>query len=281
MFFETVMAIYGQYGRVVDQNAIEDKFNDWASKKLFLIADEVVARAELFHVKNKLKHLITGDWIRINPKNVTAYDEKNHCNLVFLSNEAQPLVLEPGDRRYAVIWTPPELPVDFYALIKREIDNGGIEALHDYLLNLDLGDFAPHTRPPLTGSKQELITLGLDSTERFYQAWLDGEIDGMAPMPCLSTDLFGLYRRWCGTVGISRSAPLHVMLGRLAKRADCRKQVNRYLAPNGDAKQGTFIWPAKGPQEPPPEQMQAAWLGKCVDAFRFQAHDWMEAHPHA
>ena len=44
LFFECVMAIYGRYGRVIDQSAIEDKFNDWASRKLFLIADEVVAR---------------------------------------------------------------------------------------------------------------------------------------------------------------------------------------------------------------------------------------------
>ncbi|MBL7391299.1 primase-helicase family protein, partial [Escherichia coli] len=83
-----------------------DKFNDWASGKLFMIADEVVARQELFHIKNKLKALITGDCIRINPKNVAAHDERNHVNLVFLSNEKQPLVLEKDDRRFMVMWTP-------------------------------------------------------------------------------------------------------------------------------------------------------------------------------
>ena len=66
MFFEAVMAIYGEYGRIVDQSAVEDKFNDWASRKLFLIADEVVARLELYHTKNKLKGLVTGTSIRIN-----------------------------------------------------------------------------------------------------------------------------------------------------------------------------------------------------------------------
>lgn len=33
-----------------------------------MIADEVVARQELYHVKNKLKSFVTGEWIRINPK---------------------------------------------------------------------------------------------------------------------------------------------------------------------------------------------------------------------
>ena len=74
LIFEVVMEIYGCYGRIIGQDAIEDKFNDWASKKLFLIADEVVARSDLYHVKNKLKSFITGDWIRINPKNLMAYD---------------------------------------------------------------------------------------------------------------------------------------------------------------------------------------------------------------
>src|SRR5690606_38275103 len=72
MFFDEYMKLYGEYGRVLDQAALEDKFNDWASRKLFLLADEVVARTEVYHLKNKLKALITGDRIRINPKNVQA-----------------------------------------------------------------------------------------------------------------------------------------------------------------------------------------------------------------
>ena len=45
IFEDVVMRIYRDYGRVIDQDAIEDKFNDWASRKLFLIADEVLSRS--------------------------------------------------------------------------------------------------------------------------------------------------------------------------------------------------------------------------------------------
>jgi hypothetical protein len=100
LFFEAVMRIYGEYGSVIDQAAVEDKFNDWASRKLFMVADEVVARAELWHLKNKLKGIVTGTLIRINSKNVTAWEESNHVNLVFLSNERQPVAVESDDRRY-------------------------------------------------------------------------------------------------------------------------------------------------------------------------------------
>ena len=84
---------------MLTQSALEDKFNsDWG-QKLFGVADEVVARGEMHHVKNFLKNLITSETIRINPKNLPAYTERNHINLVFLSNEKQPIVLENDDRR--------------------------------------------------------------------------------------------------------------------------------------------------------------------------------------
>src|SRR5690606_17139585 len=143
-------------------------FNDWASRKLFMIADEVVARTDLYHIKNKLKALITGNRIRINPKNYSAYWEQNHMNLVFLSNETMPVVLEEDDRRHCVIWTPATREVDFYAAVLTEIESGGPAALHDHLLNLDLGDFHTGSAAPLTEAKSNLIGLGLDSPTRWF-----------------------------------------------------------------------------------------------------------------
>ena len=138
------------YGRVVGQDQVEDKYNGWASRLLFLLADEVVARSDLYQVKNKLKSLITGDWIEINQKHVASYPERNHVNIVFMSNEPMPVVLEEDDRRHAVIWTPQKLDQAFYEKVFAEIDAGGVEALHDMLLSLPLEDFHPAMPPPDT-----------------------------------------------------------------------------------------------------------------------------------
>lgn len=218
MFFEAIMAIYGKYGRIVDQHAIEDKFNDWASCKLFLVADEVVARAELFHTKNKLKAFITGDWIRINPKNMAAHEERNHVNIVFLSNETQPLVLERDDRRYCVIWTPGKLPRDVYQDVNNEILAGGIAALHHYLLHLDLGDFKPWSEPPMTRAKTELIDFSMDSVDLFIHEWRSGE-SGFRFIPCLPMDLYGAYARWCKKNGESWPRNKKEFLGKIKKLA--------------------------------------------------------------
>jgi putative DNA primase/helicase len=266
MFFEAVMGIYGEYGRVVDQAAIEDKFNDWASKKLFLIADEVVARAELYHLKNKLKAFVTGDTIRINPKNVGAWEERNHVNVVFLSNETQPLVIERDDRRYTVIWTPKELPLAFYADVKDEIAAGGIEALHHHLLTLDLGEFAAHTRPPMTQAKADLIDMGMDSTERFWGEFTAGQIDGVPVLPVKSEDLYELYRTWCGRIGLPRYAPRPKFLAEIGRRTDATRTIARYWNGGTDPKQATFIFPNR--MDTPVGASQLEWLSQCVSTFR-------------
>jgi putative DNA primase/helicase len=216
LFFDAIKEIYGRYGLTVDQSAIEDKHNDWASAKLFLIADEVVARQELYHTKNKLKGFITNPDIRINPKHVAAHEEINHVNVVFLSNETQPLVLEKDDRRYTVIWTPDTLSDGFYQDIAKEIDAGAIAALHDYLLRLDLGDFKPWTKPPATKAKQDLIDVSLDSTQRFLRDWEQGETPYPVG-PAKSMDLYAAYLRWCRLNGVTKPRDSSQFLGYVGK----------------------------------------------------------------
>lgn len=206
-FFEAYGQIFGPYHRVLGQEALEDKFNaDWSEKKLFILADEVLARQDMYHIKNRLKGFITGDVIRVNPKNVAAHTEKNQMNIVFLSNERQPLVLENDDRRHCVIYVPPKLGDDFFHDLNTEIDNGGVAALHYYLLHLGLGDFKPWTRPPMTQAKRDLVDLSISSEERFLREWITGDIEGrdggIVPLaPCLGSSLYRLYGEWCEAHG--------------------------------------------------------------------------------
>jgi putative DNA primase/helicase len=206
-FFEAYATIFGNYGRVLGQEALEDKFNsDWAEKKLFILADEVLTQQDMYSIKNRLKGFITGGTIRVNPKNVAAHNEKNQMNICFTSNETRPLILENDDRRHCVIWVPPKLDDKFYDTVTIEINNGGIVALHDYLLLLDLGDFKPWTRPPMTSAKKDLIMQSVGSIERFLDDWRDLELEGQNSTtlpfcPCLGTSLYKVYEKWAQSVG--------------------------------------------------------------------------------
>lgn len=271
LFFEAVMKIYGEYGDVLDQSAVEDKFNDWASRKLFMIADEVVARSDVYHIKNKLKALITGDRLRINPKNFAAYWERNHLNLVFLSNESMPVVLEEDDRRHCVIWTPGKMPREYYSAVMAEIASGGVEALHDYLLHLDLGDFDAGTNPLNTDAKTELVKLGLDSPIRFHDELILEEIPKVDPMPGLTSDWYELYKIWCSKHGY-RPAPEAKFAIALVRQRGVVKTRSRY-DPAGKER-GPHWFLLLGKSQPPEGTSLRAWLTDSYSRHREQLADY-------
>lgn len=271
LFFEALMGIYGPYGHVIDQDAIEDKFNDWASKKLFMVADEVVARSELYHIKNKLKRFITGDWIRINPKNFAAYNERNHVNLVFLSNELTPVVLDQDDRRHVVLWSPRTMDAQFYTDVVDEIEAGGIAALHDHLLQLDLAGFDEHTKPPLSDAKMKLVELSLDSTSRFLYELCDDDIPGLKAMPALSSQVYSAYRVWCHQNGY-RAAPINRMLNTFERKHTVSIVRKRYYDAHAISK-GPHSILMLGDMECPAGTNEQNWLGECISAFGKQFAD--------
>ena len=198
--FDIVVAIYGKYGALVGQDELEDKFNDWRSCKLFVVGDEVSSRAELVHNKNRLKALITSPTVQINPKNLPRREERNHMNIVFLSNELQPLALDNSDRRYLVVYTPRAKDFEFYRKLGEWRDNGGIEAFYHYLMTYPLDGFVPYAPAPMTEAKQALIGLNRKSPELFWQEWHDGELD-LPYAACSGAQLYRAYEKWCQRSG--------------------------------------------------------------------------------
>jgi putative DNA primase/helicase len=264
MFFEAVMGIYGEYGRVIGQSELEEKFNEWASRKLFLIANEVIARQELFHQKNKIKALITDDWIHINQKNVAAHDERNHLNLVFLSNESQPVILDPDDRRFMAIWTPKKHDASFYHDVLQEIAGGGIAALHQYLLDYDLGDFHPGTPPLDTRARVSLIEISKESPDRFIDAWLAGEL-GVEPATCSLADLYLFYTRWCRDEGERFSYAKNKFSAHIGRREDIDVAKKGVLQGNGKSKVTNVVILECDPKPDGPAWLE--WLGNKVKSF--------------
>ena len=198
--FDTVVAIYGKYGALVGQDELEDKFNDWRSCKLFVVGDEVSSRAELVHNKNRLKALITSPTVQINPKNMPRREESNHINIVFLSNELQPLALDNSDRRYLVVYTPRAKDFHYYRALGEWRANGGIAAFYDYLLHYNIADFEPYSPAPMTAAKEALIGLNRKSPEQFWWEWANAELD-LPYWACGVDQAYKAYLKWCLRTG--------------------------------------------------------------------------------
>lgn len=242
LFWGAVPEIYGRWGVLIGQAELESTFNGWESAKLFMVADEVVPRNEMRHMKGRLKQLITSDRVMVNEKNQPVREERNCMNGVFLSNENQPLLLDKGDRRYCGIRCDVVEPIDYYRRVGRERDNGGVEALYHYLLNYDLEDFDEHTKPFETDERSELIAAGEAPSLRFWEDWREGQL----PLPycsCRAQDLYMAFRAWCAQTG-ERFVPNETQFGLALRPLENNwflKQRARYLTEEKETRPTCYV----------------------------------------
>lgn len=201
LFFDVLRDLHGEYGVMVGQTEIESTYNTWLSRRTLVIGDEVVSRQEMYHVKNRLKWIVTQkSKIPIRGMYLDTRWESNHANLVFLSNESQPLALEENDRRFLIVYTPTAEDGDLYARVRTFLDAGGAAKFLHFLVNLDLGDFPAHSKPPVTDAKTALIELGYKPAERFMHEWLQGYL-ALPMRVCSVEQLYRAFRRWSDASG--------------------------------------------------------------------------------
>jgi putative DNA primase/helicase len=202
LYWDAWRDLFGDAGITVGQTELEDKFNGWLSRKLAIIGDEVVSRQEMYHNKNRLKLIVTQmDRFPIRGMMQETRWESNHANVVFLSNENQPLSLEERDRRYLVVYTPLEADVSLYRRVRDFLSSAGGPAkwLH-YLQSYPLDDFGAHTKPMMTQAKKDLVELGWRPSQRFAAEWLEGFL-ALPRRVCSNEQLYRAFKAWADRNG--------------------------------------------------------------------------------
>lgn len=269
LFFEEVVKpLYGEYGATLGQHQLESQYTDWRSQLLFALFEEVLSRDQKYSHTGTLKHMITGRTQRIEKKFVSGWEEANHLNAVFLSNELQPWPLEPSDRRMFVVWPEKKLPEHIKAGVLGELAADGRECFLGYLLALDLSGFSTHTEPPVTEAKERLIDFGRPGWEVFYREWRAGYLS-VPYMPCLAQDLFAVYRSWADkrretVVSMTKFG------GFLAVQEGLRRRRDVHYSDGLTARKGTFFVPLAPSDKwcQRDDESQSDWLGRCAKAFK-------------
>lgn len=262
LFWEIVSDLYGEYSSVVGQAQLESKFNDYLSKKMFIIGDEVLSRQEMRHLKGQLKAMISGKTLQIETKGQPVRTEVNHVNLVFLSNELQPNALDASDRRHLVVWTPPKKDQAYYQAVADCANTGGREAFYAYLLARDLSAFDPYAPPPMTAAKTDLIDLGRPNPERWFMEWKAGHL----PVPyqsCSSAQAYRVYKRWCTTQGERFVSASNYFSRQVLREAggSITTQVARIGLGSGQTARMWLVTP------PPQGVNMGVFCSECVEAF--------------
>ena len=88
--------------RVANHRMIVGDFNEAAIAKLAIVLEEAAFAGDKAGF-DRLKEVVTGDKILINPKYKAPITVDNHARLIVVSNHDHFLHIKPGDRRYTVL----------------------------------------------------------------------------------------------------------------------------------------------------------------------------------
>ncbi|QXH53189.1 bifunctional DNA primase/polymerase [Pseudomonas fakonensis] len=267
LFADVFGQLYGQYAATVGQTQLEGSFNAWQSRKLWAVFEEVVSRDQRYNQVGKIKHMITGKTVRMESKFINGWEEANHMNAVFLSNEIMPWPISDDDRRLLVMWPMETLPVARQKAISRELANGGVAALYGWLLGVELGDFDQRTRPPKTEARQRLVALSRTAWQTFLHLWRTEELGRGLWACCLATDLYALFIEWCSR---NKEHSMSQTKFSLMLSATVEKTRSIPWTERNNRRFAAFFFPSDGDASLPPS-FNAAELGQAVITWRSKA----------
>lgn len=267
LFADIFGQLYGQYAATVGQTQLEGSFNAWQSRKLWAVFEEVVSRDQRYNQVGKIKHMITGKTVRMESKFINGWEEANHMNAVFLSNEIMPWPISDDDRRMLVMWPLQTLPVERQKAIGRELENGGVAALYGWLLAVELGDFNQRTRPPRTEARQRLVALSRTAWQTFLHLWRTGELGRGLWGCCLATDLYALFIEWCSR---NKEHSMSQTKFSLMLSATVEKTRSIPWTEGNNRRFAAFFFP-NDPEASLPPSFNAAELGQAVITWRSKA----------
>lgn len=288
-FEEIVKPMYGEYGATYGQEDLESNYTANRSGKMFGIFEEVYTNQQKYNKTGSQKHMITGKTMRVERKFQDAYEEANHMNCVFLSNESQPFKIEENDRRYFVVWPEKKLDKKLRDEVLDCIGNDGVRLFYSFLLcwnfYLTYGQqeaenekgyevikleepvrFDPNTPPPMTAAKQNVISYGRYAWQTFYSEWAGGGIKDLPFCCCITDDLWLVYKGWCRQNG-ERETGKTKFLQHIAEKMPRARRRWRSATKEGEASHQNWIF--KTPNWKPKDGLsEAESIGNEVIEFR-------------
>lgn len=103
LFQHILKPFFGKrYTKVLNNMALDSQFSSDFENQLLIAFNEVQNFSERTKIAEKLKEIISDDFIYINQKHVKTYICENRLNCLFFSNNYAPVSVEGSDRRYSI-----------------------------------------------------------------------------------------------------------------------------------------------------------------------------------
>ena len=171
--FAPLVRAYGVNAVTVGQPQMTSSFNSIYANKQLINIDELFggSSAEGTAVANKIKMLTTDDTLLVNTKGQPEYTVPNCAQIVITSNYSDSLKYDDDDRRGFVLrfGTRGQGETEGWWIAYWDwLDAGGAAAVLHYLMTLDVSDFNPKGKAPLTEDKADVT----QSTRRVDEQWV-------------------------------------------------------------------------------------------------------------
>jgi len=186
--------------RLLTQDNLETRYNQLMADRQLVCFNEVKASPK---AQDRLKTWITEDEIVIEDKRVSSVVKTNPVNLMFISNDRVPVLIDPDDRRFSVVETGPPLRDLSWFRGQNTLTKITSELRHFawFLKHYNYDVEASHI-PLVNVIKQNLIEKSMDSFQVFAirlkandTSWMLGRIDSGKYSQAELSDLSGFKGR--------------------------------------------------------------------------------------
>lgn len=167
-FFRTLGGLLGQhYIQVSNAKFVVGDFNAHLRDCVFLFADEAFFAGDKKH-EGILKALITEPTLTVEAKGIDAEPAPNFLHIGVASNEDWVVPASADERRFVVLQAGDGRAQDtaYFAELRRQMENGGLENLLHYLLRRDLSGFEVRKVPRTHGLAEQKVL-----SQRPEEAW--------------------------------------------------------------------------------------------------------------
>ena len=155
-------------------DSVTGKFNSLLAGKVVVNVEELPSTQEQFHNQfDKMKHLISGNTINIEPKGKEHYEIRNYSNFIGCGNNRHALKITSDDERYFVIELKHKKDKSFWKSFYDKFMNQNFgNMFYNYMMTTDDDDYIEfYSRPdiPMTELKEQIIELGVTPFECFLR----------------------------------------------------------------------------------------------------------------
>jgi hypothetical protein len=138
-----LLRILGRHGFMTAQSRhVVGDFTGQLHDCILLVAEEAFFAGDRVN-RSTLKAMITEPYLSIEPKGLPAFQSRNYLHIMMNSNEEWVVPASLEARRFFVLRASDSMKGNrqYFTELYEELENGGLEAFLEVLLNIDIGDF--------------------------------------------------------------------------------------------------------------------------------------------